>query len=498
MDRINSENNQTLLRGAENGFRGISKSLSHFILLMDKALDHASHSYDDCTTAFLTWDKAGRRIVDPELDFQINCFIRTARHLLKLSDDAADAIALQISAREAQASGIRAAISRFETLLWQITLPGSEWVGSNNHALAEKWWKIKESYLAVKNMLDTAFPDTPVRERTGEAPRELYSFPVRTDSGVKRITVCQGDLCKSGEEYDLVVCSSYRNSYAPTLNTLIGSLLYQKNISVFMLARDCELDFRKKGVWLSKELESNFRRIACIELLEYDKRDQVELINLKSVFSTLCYLVEQAAIEGIPVRRIALPIIGSGRQKLEISYILGPLVTYCLKMLRFIDSTEEIVIYELDEERAKYTVDRLQAVIENDKRDDVFISYNSAQYEIAMHIYQLLTENAIKCWMAPQSIPGGSQYYLEIPKAINSIKVLLLLLTKDAINSKYVPKEVSASIGAGKIILPFQFGPVKLEKGFEFLLEDIQIKSIGSTGCIDFDYILEEVNRTLG
>ncbi|MBR4320758.1 MAG: hypothetical protein IKP69_12075, partial [Oscillospiraceae bacterium] len=94
-------------------------------------------------------------------------------------------------------------------------------------------------------------------------------------------------------------------------------------------------------------------------------------------------------------------------------------------------------------------------------------------------------------------IPTGSQYHIEIPKAIHNVKILVLLLTQDAINSVFVPKEVGASLGARKKVMPFQIGEIKLENGFDFLLEGEQITIADHNGKIDLDFILQEVMKKL-
>lgn len=485
MDKSYPEEFQRILDKVEKSFNKVNDLISDLIDYIEFDLKVVKQE-----------SRCVNRIKEDEL-FQFDCFIRTAKHLLTLSEEVVDLIQNVKEKNDVSYSCILSKTSQFNTLFQHFIFPYIAWVGKSWDSIINIWHEIREEFLMVKLQLDIVSTVFSVTDQVSIEATKLIDFPIKTSYGIKKISVVHGNLCKSAEEYDVVVCSAYKNGYVPTPKTLIGSLLYDKNISVFMLAKDCELDFRKHGAWLSKEIDSNFHRIACIELLEYSKRDNIELINLKSIFSTLNYLIEQAAIAGISVKRIALPIIGAGHQKMDTGYILSPLVTYCLKMLQYIEGTEEIIFYEQDEERANYTVDRLQAVLQDDSRDDVFISYSSKQFDIAMKIYNLLTENSIKCWMAPQSIPAGSQYYLEIPKAINSIKVLLLLLTQDAINSHFVPKEVSASLGAGKLIIPLQVGTVRLENGFDFLLEGEQIKFIGEVGCIDTDCILQEVNRKL-
>lgn len=48
----------------------------------------------------------------------------------------------------------------------------------------------------------------------------------------------------------------------------------------------------------------------------------------------------------------------------------------------------------------------------------IFISYSSRDYNTAETIRKVLENNGIECWMAPESIPMGSDYAREIPDAI--------------------------------------------------------------------------------
>lgn len=474
---------QEILIDTKRSFDRIEEYLCLLLDICKKMCDYISVSIDGNTA-----DESQKM----EL-FQIDCFIRTLAHLHSLSKNVQDLL----DNHEVSIYNLVEKVEAFNTLFQQFVFSEIMWANEYWNSFLNTWSKIQEELSIVLLQLSKISPYSTNIHSIITKPKILIEIPIKTTYGTKKISVVNGNLSQSYEEYDIVVCSAYKNGYAPTPKTLIGSLLSDKNISVLMLSKDCELDFKKQGAWLSKEINCNFHRIACIELTDYAHRENIELVTLKSVFSTLCYLVEQAAIKGIPVKRIALPILGSGHQKLDIGFILSPLMTYCLKMLHSIEETFEIVFYELDEDRAIYTVDRLQELLSIERNDDVFISYSSKQYDIAMRIYTYLTENSIKCWMAPQSIPAGSQYYLEIPKAISSIKILLLLLTQDAVSSRFVPKEVSASLGAGKQIIPFQVGEVILENGFDFLLEGEQIKSIGNVGNINIEFILEEVNRKL-
>ena len=60
----------------------------------------------------------------------------------------------------------------------------------------------------------------------------------------KHITLRCANLARSQEEYDAVICSSFKNNYYPLPGTLIGALYKEKNISVTDLAKTPQIDLR--------------------------------------------------------------------------------------------------------------------------------------------------------------------------------------------------------------------------------------------------------------
>ena len=104
----------------------------------------------------------------------------------------------------------------------------------------------------------------------------------------------------------------------------------------------------------------------------------------------------------------------------------------------------------------------------------VFISYSSKEYDKANALKQVLEANEISCWMAPQSIPSGSDYSREIPKAIKSCEIFLLILSEASQVSRWVPKELDNAINEGKIIIPFHTDESNLTEGFNFMLSNVQ------------------------
>lgn len=104
----------------------------------------------------------------------------------------------------------------------------------------------------------------------------------------------------------------------------------------------------------------------------------------------------------------------------------------------------------------------------------VFISYSSKESAKAYALKSILVANGIECWMAPESIPSGSDYGVEIPKAIKSCDVFVLLLSSNAQESQWVPKELDYAITCRKHIIPFHIDDSDILDAFNFRLSNVQ------------------------
>lgn len=316
-------------------------------------------------------------------------------------------------------------------------------------------------------------------------------FQTNAGKAKKNIRVFNSDLTKSNEEYDIVISSAFKNDYYPVYDTLIGALKLNKNISLLDLSINPEIDLRDFGGWLSKDTNTNFKRIACIEIFSFSdlyKNDKIRLNGLNhnvlhtdkllsQTFSTMSYLIKQAAFKGISIKKIALPILGSGNQGIEIEYVIPPLLTECISLLDDIDTLEEIDFYEINNEKALGFVQILKSTLIPSTNPDVFISYSTKNLEIAYELAEILKLNNISYWMAPESIPPTSDYIKEISKALMNISVLLVVLTKEAEDSAWVPSEISSAKGSKKTLLGFKPLDYKLCDDFNFLFQRSQIYS---------------------
>lgn len=107
---------------------------------------------------------------------------------------------------------------------------------------------------------------------------------------------------------------------------------------------------------------------------------------------------------------------------------------------------------------------------------DVFISYSTQDEKEAYGLKEILEANGVKCWMAPDSIPGGSSHLREIPNAIKHSKVFLLLLSDHSQKSKWVEKELEMACRneSPVTILPFSWEDFILDDAFDYGLADVQ------------------------
>lgn len=310
-------------------------------------------------------------------------------------------------------------------------------------------------------------------------PVSVWQHSFLTAAGkTKTIQILCGDICQTVEEYDLVVCSAFKNNYVPVPRTLIGALWDECGISVKHLAQKPALDVKSMGCWLSQEIPAKFHRVACVEILDlYQLQTSLAQSAQRTAgaFSSLRFVLEQADFHGITIRSVISPLLGAGNQGIEMGYITGPLIRQCMQALQSIDSLERFTFCERSMEKAEALATDFKKVADSDLRPDVFISYSSRQSDLAYQMRESLEKKHLQCWMAPESIPAGSSYLAEIPVALSRTPLVVLLLTPDAENSRWVQKEIGTAVGSNCILLPYQPYPYTVGLTFLFALDGEQI-----------------------
>ncbi|MEK6626327.1 MAG: TIR domain-containing protein [Bdellovibrionota bacterium] len=102
----------------------------------------------------------------------------------------------------------------------------------------------------------------------------------------------------------------------------------------------------------------------------------------------------------------------------------------------------------------------------------IFISYSSKDLKETEYLRQELESQNLMCWMAPRDIRPGDIYASSIIDAIESAKILLLVLTEHSNMSPQVQKEVDRAVNAKLKIMALILRKVELSKALNYYLCD--------------------------
>ena len=110
----------------------------------------------------------------------------------------------------------------------------------------------------------------------------------------------------------------------------------------------------------------------------------------------------------------------------------------------------------------------------------LFISHCHNEHDYALRLREVLKENGIEGWIAPEDIPSSANYAVEINKNIKYCEYFVLVLTDSSQRSVHVSKEVNLAITNNKKIIPICIGQKipRLTVEYEYLLQNIQIKTV--------------------
>ena len=128
----------------------------------------------------------------------------------------------------------------------------------------------------------------------------------------------------------------------------------------------------------------------------------------------------------------------------------------------------------------------------------VFISYKVEEFDQAMEVKNHLEANNIPCWMAPMSIRGGQSYAQEIPPAIHNCGAFVLILSKKAQESKWVPRELDQAINSEKVVLPYVVENCPLRSDFSFYLTNVQRYDAFREPEAALERMTADIHRLLG
>ncbi len=100
----------------------------------------------------------------------------------------------------------------------------------------------------------------------------------------------------------------------------------------------------------------------------------------------------------------------------------------------------------------------------------VFISYASADKAAADSICAGLERGGIACWIAPRDVTPGVFYADAIVEAINSARILIVVLSLNSVGSQHVLREVERASAKRRPLVAFRLDTTPLPTGLEYFL----------------------------
>lgn len=104
---------------------------------------------------------------------------------------------------------------------------------------------------------------------------------------------------------------------------------------------------------------------------------------------------------------------------------------------------------------------------------DVFISYSTEDKPAADAVCSILEKSGVHCWMAPRDIMPGSDWGGSIVNGIRTSRVLLLIFSSNANQSKQIKREVEVAADSGVTIVPLRIENILPSDSFKYFLGNI-------------------------
>src|SRR5215211_2919327 len=116
---------------------------------------------------------------------------------------------------------------------------------------------------------------------------------------------------------------------------------------------------------------------------------------------------------------------------------------------------------------------------------DIFISYSRRDQEFVSRLASDLDTQVSGVWFDQSAIQLGQKWHDEIMEGIRDCKAFILVLSPDAMGSRYVREEVNKALELGKTIFPVIYRPAKWTGEFESLVKDVQTLDLRSGSYTD-------------
>jgi hypothetical protein len=104
---------------------------------------------------------------------------------------------------------------------------------------------------------------------------------------------------------------------------------------------------------------------------------------------------------------------------------------------------------------------------------DVFISYSHVDKATADAACATLERNGVRCWIAPRDITPGDEWSAAIVKAIDQCRVMLLVFSASANDSRQIRREVERAINAGVTLVPVRIENVNPTESLAYFMSTV-------------------------
>lgn len=126
---------------------------------------------------------------------------------------------------------------------------------------------------------------------------------------------------------------------------------------------------------------------------------------------------------------------------------------------------DEVVSFILNQENKDIMVNH-----KNMELKSAFISHSHCDNEIALHVFDYLSENGIRCWMDLRSIPPGKPYAQAIVEGIKQSDSFIILFSKNVVDSRDILNEIEIAHRENKQIIPFLLDETSIQGQFSYYL----------------------------
>jgi TIR domain len=101
---------------------------------------------------------------------------------------------------------------------------------------------------------------------------------------------------------------------------------------------------------------------------------------------------------------------------------------------------------------------------------DTFISYSSKDKTAADAACAVLERAGVRCWIAPRDIRPGQEYGHAIIEAIDQCRVMVLIFSANANDSRQIHREIERAVSKGVPIIPLRIEEVVPTRSMEYFL----------------------------